>query len=75
MFTLRRSQRNFGVNDQPACPKCGKALFLTRRTPHPEYGPAFERQTFTCLSCDHAIERSADAYGNSQQKSRPDLRA
>ena len=48
---------------------------LTRRTPHPECGPAFERQTFTCFSCDHAIERSADAYGNPPKvESRPDLR-
>ena len=60
----RIRQRDFGVKDHPACPKCGKAMVLVRRTPHPEYGSAFERQTFTCFACDREIERSADAYGN-----------
>jgi hypothetical protein len=38
-------------------------MSLSRRTPHPEHGDAYERQTFTCRECRHEIERSADSRG------------
>jgi uncharacterized protein YbaR (Trm112 family) len=53
----------FGALDTPACPKCKSPMRLTRRTPHPEYGYDFERQTFTCRVCHHEIERNADLLG------------
>jgi hypothetical protein len=53
----------FGVTDTPNCPKCQNLMRLTRRTPHPKYGNAFELQTFTCRVCQHEIQRNADRQG------------
>lgn len=53
----------FGATDNPVCPKCKNRMRLTRRTPHPVRGDAFERQTFTCRVCQHEIERDADSLG------------
>jgi predicted RNA-binding Zn-ribbon protein involved in translation (DUF1610 family) len=55
--------RSFGAGDHKTCPKCGKVMSLSRRTPHSEHGDAYERQTFTCRECGHDIERSADKRG------------
>jgi hypothetical protein len=38
-------------------------MSLTRRTPHSEFGDAYERQTFTCRECKHETERSTDTHG------------
>jgi DNA-directed RNA polymerase subunit RPC12/RpoP len=56
----QRKPRSFGADDRLACPNCSKAMFLSRRGPDVDY----ERQIFTCLACDHRIERIADADGN-----------
>ena len=53
----------FGATDTPACPECGNLMRITRRTPHPTYGYDFERQTFTCRSCQNEVERNADRLG------------
>src|SRR5262249_29248735 len=50
--------------DRPACPYCGERVYLTRRTPHPDYDLCYERQIFTCSACDQTIERLVDANGN-----------
>lgn len=55
--------RSFGAGDQPVCPRCGKTMSLSRRTPHSEHGQSYERQTFTCRACGYDIERSADKRG------------
>ena len=53
----------FGATDTPTCPECKNIMRLTRRTPHPMRGYAFELQTFTCRVCKHEIERVADIGG------------
>ena len=53
----------FGATDTPTCPQCQNRMHLTRRTPHPEFGCARELQTFTCGTCRHEINRSADVGG------------
>jgi hypothetical protein len=53
----------FGASDTPACPECKNLMRLTRRTPHPVRGNAFELQTFTCRVCQHEVTRSADRSG------------
>jgi hypothetical protein len=53
----------FGANDNPVCPECKNRMCLTRRTPHPTHGYAFELQTFTCRVCHHEIQREADSKG------------
>jgi hypothetical protein len=53
----------FGATDTPSCPECKNIMCLTRRTPHPIRGHAFELQTFTCWVCKHEIERVADIGG------------
>jgi len=55
------SPRRWGSGDMPLCPKCGKGMFVTRRTPHAEYTD-YEQQTLTC-ACGEEIERSADVQG------------
>jgi hypothetical protein len=55
--------RSFGAGDQPICPRCGKTMSLSRRTPHSEHGQSYERQTFTCRECSHDIERSVNKRG------------
>src|SRR5262249_31101447 len=56
---------SFGATiDRPACPYCGERVYLTRRTPHPDYDLCYERQIFTCSGCDQTIERLVDANGN-----------
>jgi len=56
---------SFGATiDRPACPYCGERVYLTRRTPHPDYDLCYERQIFTCSACDQTIERLVDANGN-----------
>jgi hypothetical protein len=54
----------FGADDTDVCEKCGGAMSVARRTPHPEYGTAYELQTLGCLACPHTILRSADESGN-----------
>jgi hypothetical protein len=54
---------SFGSHETPVCPECRALMHLIRRTPHPTYGSAWERQIFTCSNCIHAIERSADKDG------------
>ena len=56
----QRKPRSFGAGDRLACPNCSKPMFLSRRSPDAEY----ERQTFTCPTCDHRIERTVDVDGN-----------
>jgi hypothetical protein len=53
----------FGARDTPPCPKCKSLMGLMRRTPHPQYGHDFERQTFTCKVCRHEVERNANRLG------------
>src|SRR5713226_2904570 len=33
---------SFGAIDRPACPYCGERAYLTRRSPHPDYGLRYE---------------------------------
>ena len=61
----QRKPRSFGAGDRLACPNCSKSMFLSRRSPDAEY----ERQTFTCPSCDHRIERTVDVDGNTLDNS------
>jgi hypothetical protein len=60
---LARRQVGFGANDSPICPRCGTAMQLKRRTPHPLYGYDYELQSFACQGCGREIHRSADAAG------------
>jgi transposase-like protein len=61
----QRKPRSFAADDRLACPHCSKSMFLSRRSPDAEN----ERQTFTCPSCDHQIERTVDVDGNTLDKS------
>jgi C4-type Zn-finger protein len=54
---------SFGAEEKPTCPNCGDAMRLRHRSPDEAYGFRFERQTFTCASCNFRIERSVDADG------------
>jgi hypothetical protein len=53
----------FGATDTLTCLQCKGRMRLTRRTPHPTRGHAFELQTFSCMACTHEIERTADRSG------------
>jgi hypothetical protein len=56
--------QRFGADQSLVCPECGKSMYVTRRSPDPNLGYAYERQTFSCDECDYEMERSADADGN-----------
>jgi hypothetical protein len=36
---------------------------VTRRSPHPLHGDAYELQTFECQTCKREIKRSSDRIG------------
>jgi C4-type Zn-finger protein len=57
----------FGAEDRPACPNCGDAMRLRNRRPDAAYGFRFERQTFTCGTCNFRVERSVDVDGKSPE--------
>lgn len=53
----------FGATDTLTCPQCKGRMCLTRRSPHPIRGYAFELQTFSCTACSYEIQRTADRSG------------
>ena len=57
-------QIRFGVDEGPNCPTCNRQMNITRRTPHPIYGCAYELQTFECRICRLEVDRSADRAGH-----------
>jgi hypothetical protein len=64
MISMQQSAgRHFGVHSEPVCAQCGWQMCLTRRSPHPLYGNAYEQQTFECRACKLEVERSADGNG------------
>jgi hypothetical protein len=64
MLRRRREARSYCAVDRPTCPNCSKPTSLTRRSPDNDYDLSFERQYFTCRTCDHSVERVVDADGN-----------
>jgi DNA-directed RNA polymerase subunit RPC12/RpoP len=64
MSNQRLQSLGFGPIDRPACPYCGERAYLTRRSPHPDYGLHYEQQLFICSACDHTIERIVGAGGD-----------
>jgi hypothetical protein len=71
------STGSFGSNDRPICPRCGAAMHLIRRGPHPTFGQSWERQNSRLLEvssrgraeCGHRREatRSLKRLCNRQQ--------
>jgi hypothetical protein len=56
--------RHLGINNRPVCMICGaQTMNVTRRSPHPLYGNAYELQTFECRTCGKEIKRSSDGGG------------
>jgi hypothetical protein len=53
----------FGIGDRLACPQCHRIMRLTRRTPDPERGVAYELQTFACARCGCETRRCVDEQG------------
>jgi hypothetical protein len=41
----------------------GQIMHVTRRSPHPLFGNAYELQTFECQICGGEIKRSSDGSG------------
>jgi hypothetical protein len=60
---LQLSER-FGADRSLVCPACGKSMHVIRRSPDPDLGESYERQTFSCDECDCELERTADADGS-----------
>ncbi len=54
----------FGVEDSPECPLCGKQMALSRRIAHQGFVEEFEVQTFTCSRCDVQDQRTIDEFGS-----------
>ncbi len=52
----------FGAADHPACPNCGEAMSVIRRSPSTAV-PAFEIQTLRCQNCACEISRTVDSAG------------
>lgn len=59
---------SFGSDDQPQCPKCGGRMSVSRRSPDPERGEAYEIQTISCSGCEHEFTRNVDRSGKTQQR-------
>jgi predicted RNA-binding Zn-ribbon protein involved in translation (DUF1610 family) len=61
---MSRSQaRHFGMAIRPVCTTCGWPMNVTRRSPHPLHGIAYEIQTFECGTCGREMTRSSDRIG------------
>ena len=62
---MRISQaRHFSMSNRPVCMICrAQTMNVTRRSPHPPYGNAYELQTFECQTCGLEIKRSFDGSG------------
>jgi len=54
---------DFGAHDRIACPKCGGAMTVVRRSPDAERGAKYELQKLECGVCHHAATRVVDANG------------
>lgn len=54
--------RTFGADDRVPCPKCGKPMFVTRRTIDLSHD-GNEAQVMTCSGCDTDVARSIDQQG------------
>jgi hypothetical protein len=63
---MQPSTRSFGADDHPVCSKCGKPMYVSRRTPDP-LDRAREMQTVTCDKCDEERMRSVDRAGHEQE--------
>jgi hypothetical protein len=48
----------FDYLEAPACERCGARTRLSRRQPHPSFGPQFELVTYECGQCGNAQMRS-----------------
>jgi hypothetical protein len=55
--------RHFGINNRPLCTVCKRLMDVSRRSPHPLHGNAYELQTFECPTCRREIERTSDGNG------------
>jgi hypothetical protein len=56
--------RHFGMSTRPVCMICkGQTMNVSRRSPHPLFGNAYELQTFECAICGGEIKRSSDVTG------------
>ena len=60
---MSRQARAFGADHRPACPECSRPMHVSRRSPHPDYGRAYEIQILTCFACKSEITRSVDKDG------------
>jgi hypothetical protein len=56
--------KSFNANERLVCRVCGAVMYLIRRTPLPDFGHTYERQTFRCVSCQKEVERSANKKGH-----------
>jgi hypothetical protein len=63
MSAQQVTARDFGASYGPTCAKCKRPMNITRRSPHPHHGNAYELQIFECRNCKIEIQRSADADG------------
>jgi hypothetical protein len=60
---LAQQSSDFGAGDRLTCAECGGAMFLTRRSAHPDYGVEYEVQKFTCSTCLYELERTVNSAG------------
>jgi hypothetical protein len=52
---------NYGRSSGRAkCSKCGSVSRLSRRESHPERGPQYELQTFSCRKCGNIDTRDVE---------------
>ena len=63
----QRMRRGVGVS-YPACQNCGKRMRIVRRGPRYDHSGYYERQVFTCGSCDHQVERNINTDGTPRER-------
>lgn len=57
-----------GMSHPHKCDPCGLQMRITARAEHPEKGPAYELQTFTCPHCNHVLQATVATPGAMQMK-------
>jgi hypothetical protein len=54
----------------PACQNCGKRMRIVGRGVRYDHSGYYERQVFTCGTCDHRIERNVNTNGTPHERPR-----
>jgi hypothetical protein len=60
---MGEAKHSYRAHQLLPCPRCYSIMEVSRRSPHPTLGAAFEIQPISCSRCDHQELRAVDPDG------------